>query len=76
MLRGMYSSISAMINLQASQSVITNNMANINTTGFKSETLISKSFDELVLSNRDKYVNGQGKKQELGSLNLTILREL
>lgn len=69
MLRGMYSSISAMINLQASQSVITNNMANINTTGFKSETLISKSFDELVLSNRDKYVNGQGKKQELGSLN-------
>lgn len=69
MLRGMYSSISAMINLQASQSVITNNMANINTTGFKGETLISKSFDELVLSNRDKYINGQGKKQELGSLN-------
>ncbi len=69
MLRGMYSSISAMINLQASQSVITNNMANINTTGFKGETLVSKSFDELVLSNRDKYVNGQGKKQDLGSLN-------
>lgn len=69
MLRGMYSSISAMINLQASQSVITNNMANINTTGFKGETLVSKSFDELVLSNRDKYVNGQGKRQELGSLN-------
>lgn len=69
MLRGMYSSISAMINLQASQSVITNNMANINTTGFKGETLVSKSFDELVLSNRDKYINGQGKKQELGSLN-------
>lgn len=69
MLRGMYSSISAMINLQASQSVITNNMANINTTGFKGETLVSKSFDELVLSNKDKYVNGQGKRQELGSLN-------
>lgn len=69
MLRGMYSSISAMISLQASQSVITNNMANINTTGFKGETLVSKSFDELVLSNRDKYINGQGKKQKLGSLN-------
>ena len=69
MLRGMYSSISAMINLQASQSVITNNMANINTTGFKSETVVSKSFDELVLSNRDKYINGEGKSQELGSLN-------
>lgn len=69
MLRGMYSSISAMINLQASQSVITNNMANINTNGFKAETLVSKSFDELVLSNRDNYVNGEGKRQELGALN-------
>lgn len=69
MLRGMYSSISAMINLQASQSVITNNMANINTNGFKSETLVSKSFDELLLSNKDNYVNGEGKRQELGTLN-------
>ncbi len=69
MLRGMYSSVSAMINLQASQSVITNNMANINTTGYKAETLISKSFDELILSNNDRYVNGQGKKQQLGNLN-------
>lgn len=69
MLRGMYSSVSAMVNLQASQNIITNNMANINTTGYKSETLVSKSFDELVLSNRDKYINGQGSKQQIGTLN-------
>ena len=69
MLRGMYSSVSAMINLQASQGVITNNIANINTTGYKSETLVSKSFDEIVLSNKDKYVNGEGKKQQIGTLN-------
>lgn len=69
MLRGMYSSISAMINLQANQSVITNNIANIKTTGFKSETLVSKTFDDIILSNNDKYINGQGKKQELGVLN-------
>lgn len=69
MLRGMYSSISAMLNLQASQSVITNNMANINTTGFKGETVVSKSFDKLMLSNRDKYINGEGRKQEIGGLN-------
>lgn len=72
MLRGMYSSISAMINLQANQSVISNNMANINTTGYKSETLVSKSFDEIVLSNRDKYINGESKKQKIGTLNLGV----
>ena len=37
MLRGMYTSISAMVNLQSSQTVITNNIANVNTTGFKEE---------------------------------------
>lgn len=68
MLRGMYSSVSAMINLQASQSVITNNMANINTTGFKSETLVSKSFEEMILTNRDKYTGGNSKEQIIGAL--------
>ena len=37
MLRGMYSSISAMLNLQAKQEVLSNNIANIKTTGYKSE---------------------------------------
>ena len=72
MLRGMYSSVSAMINLQANQSVITNNIANINTTGYKSETLISKSFDEIMLGNRDKYINGEGKYQEIGGLSFGV----
>ncbi|WP_195986925.1 flagellar hook-basal body complex protein [Clostridium sp. D53t1_180928_C8] len=69
MLRGMYSSVSAMINLQSSQNVITNNIANLNTTGYKSETLVSKTFDDVLISNNDKYVNGKGTKQELGVLN-------
>lgn len=69
MLRGIYSSVSAMINLQSSQTVITNNIANVNTTGYKSETLVSKTFDDVLISNNDKYVNGKGTKQELGVLN-------
>ena len=60
MLRGMYTSVSAMINLQSSQTVISNNIANANTTGFKSETLISKTFDDVLIKNNDKYVNGKG----------------
>lgn len=69
MLRGMYSSISAMISLEANQKVITNNMANINTTGYKSETIIYKSFDDLLLNNNERYINGQGKTQVLGIMN-------
>ncbi|WP_024614876.1 flagellar hook-basal body complex protein [Clostridium sp. Ade.TY] len=69
MLRGMYSSISAMLNLQASQEVIGNNIANINTTGYKSEKVISKTFDDMMLSNKDRYINGKGVKQNLGTLN-------
>lgn len=72
MLRGMYSSISAMINLQEKQSVITSNLANMNTIGYKSESLISKSFDEVILSNKDKYINGDGRNQTLGSLSLGV----
>lgn len=72
MLRGMYTSVSAMINLQSSQTVISNNIANANTTGFKSDTLISKTFDDVLIKNNDKYVNGNGTAQELGTLNLGV----
>lgn len=72
MLRGMYTSVSAMINLQSSQNVITNNIANINTTGYKSETLVSKTFEDVLISNNDNYINGNGTKQDLGILNLGV----
>ena len=35
MLRGVYSSVSAMLQLQAKQAITTNNIANANTTGYK-----------------------------------------
>jgi flagellar basal-body rod protein FlgG len=61
-----------MLNLQARQSVITNNLANINTHGYKEETLVSKSFDDVVLSNKDNYSNGVAKNQTLGSLSFGV----
>ena len=72
MLRGMYTSISAMVNLQSSQTVITNNIANVNTTGFKEERLMSKTFDDVLISNNDRYSNGVGHYQELGTLNFGV----
>ena len=44
MLTGMYTAVSAMLDLQTSQTVITNNMANVNTTGFKAEKVIYKTY--------------------------------
>ena len=72
MLRGMYSSVSSMITLQARQGVITNNLANINTTGYKVETLVGKSFDEIMLYNKDDYKNGVPRVNELGALSFGV----
>ena len=72
MLRSMYASVSSMISLQARQGVITNNLANINTTGYKSQTLVAKSFDDMLLHNKDDYKNGVSNVNELGSLNFGV----
>ena len=68
MIRGLYASVSSMLNLQARQSIITNNIANIKTNGFKEEKLMSKSFDEMALSNNDNYQNGKPQHQDLGNV--------
>lgn len=69
MLSGLYTAVSAMLDLQTSQTVITNNMANVNTTGFKSEKVINKTFDDVMVQNNDNYVNGMPTNQKLGVLN-------
>ena len=72
MLRGYYTSISSMLELQSRQNVTANNIANINTTGYKTESVVSKPFDEVMLANKDKYVNGQAKTQILGGLSTGV----
>lgn len=72
MLRGVYSAASAMLQLQAKQALTTNNLANSNTTGYKSEVMVEKPFPEHMISNRDKYINGVGKKQNIGTLSFGV----
>ena len=45
---------SGLITSEAKQNVIMNNITNANTTGYKSENLSIKSFDEVMISNKDK----------------------
>ena len=72
MLRSMYASVSSMLTLQARQSVITNNLANINTTGYKGQNVVAKSFDEMILHNRDDYHDGVSNEKNLGSLSFGV----
>lgn len=72
MLRGYYTSISSMLELQARQNVVSNNIANINTNGYKAESVVSKPFDEVLIANRDNYVNGKAKTQVLGGLSTGV----
>ena len=72
MLRSMYASVSSMLTLQARQGVITNNLSNINTTGYKGQTVVAKSFDEMLLHNKDSYENGVSNVKDLGSLSFGV----
>jgi len=71
LIRGFYTSVSGLITLQNEQEVITNNIANVNNTGYKKRELTKVSFDDVMISNRqklsgDKYVNNNIVNLNLG----------
>lgn len=70
MIRSLYTSISGLITLEKQQANINNNIANANTTGFKTDNLVTKSFDEVMIQNRDKVVGGRNVTQKLGTISL------
>lgn len=67
MIRGLHTAVSGMITLEAKQGVLTNNLANVNNNGYKSNNLIVKSFKDVMIQNKD---NEAGKKEHIGTLNL------
>lgn len=72
MIRSLYTAVSGMITMENKQNTVTNNMANANTTGYKSQNLCTKSFDDVLIQNMDKITNGTNKRQELGKLSLGV----
>ncbi|WP_129599744.1 flagellar hook-basal body protein [Anaerophilus nitritogenes] len=61
MLRGLYTATSAMQTNDKKLDVITNNIANINTTGYKKDVVVTESFPEVLI----KKVNGSNPFQNL-----------
>lgn len=68
MIRGLYTAASGLITSEAKQNVIMNNIANSNTSGFKSENISIKSFDEVMISNRDKFQGDKNVRNDIGYL--------
>lgn len=54
MLRGLYTAVSGMQTTQKKVDVISNNIANVNTTGFKKDVVVTESFPEVLI----KKMNG------------------
>ncbi len=65
MIRGFYSAASGALTQQKNINVISNNIANSTTTGFKSQTTITSSFYDHVVSRISEQNEGQ-RRQEIG----------
>ncbi|MBS4021269.1 MAG: flagellar basal-body rod protein FlgF [Dethiobacter sp.] len=63
MLRGLYASARGMAVESKKQEVISNNLANSNTTGFKKDIVLVRSFSEELLA-----ITGKGQASSLGGL--------
>ncbi|MFG6119485.1 flagellar hook-basal body protein [Thalassobacillus sp. B23F22_16] len=82
MLRGFYTAASGMIAQQRRQEALSNNMANANTPGFKSDQGVMRAFPELLMQRMEAKSMPTGRglhvpfNQELGGLNTgTYLQE-
>ncbi|OOM79921.1 flagellar hook-basal body complex protein [Clostridium sp. BL-8] len=72
MIRGLYTSVSGLIALQNEQEVVSNNIANMNNTGFKERELTKSSFNDVMVSNRQKLVGDQYVRNNIGDLSLGV----
>lgn len=70
MIRGLYTAVSGMITQEGKQDVITNNLANANTVGFKGDNLAIRRFDDVLLQNYDKIVGNKNVANVIGSLSM------
>jgi flagellar basal-body rod protein FlgG len=70
MIRSLYTAISGMTTQQAEENVISNNMANADTNGFKGDNLQIGSFKNVLLANSSDIDNGVNVRHTIGSLSL------
>lgn len=71
MVKGLYTAYTGMVNEQKRLDVISNNLANADTTGFKKEGTTSQAFDE-VLAYKIKDTTDAARAKRIGSMSLGV----
>lgn len=72
MIRGLYTAASGMMSLQDKQNILNNNLANVNTIGYKADQGISRSFPEVFMQ---LVQFGDGTKKQIGTMNQAVFLE-
>lgn len=72
MIRGFYNSVSALITLQNEEETITNNISNVNNNGYKKRLLTKESFEDVMISNRQKLSGDRYVRNNIGTMNLGV----
>ncbi|MEK3888493.1 flagellar hook-basal body protein [Bacillus sp. FSL K6-3431] len=72
MLRGFYTAASGMYAQQRKTDLLTNNMANVNTAGFKEDQAAIRAFPEMLLSRFETSTNGNKNAKQVGSINTGV----
>lgn len=73
MLRGMYTATAGMLSQQRKHDTVTNNIANVNTPGFKQSRMVSRSFPEMLISLQEG--DAPAARFNAGRLNTGVLAE-
>lgn len=68
MIRGLYTAVTGLISQEAKMDVITNNMANADTDGYKSDNLAIKKFNDVLIESREQRGNSAPITNVIGSL--------
>lgn len=74
MLRGMYTATAGMLSQQRKHDTVTNNIANVNTPGFKQSRMVSRSFPEMLITLQEGDAPGV-RRFNTGRLNTGVLAE-
>ncbi|WNQ11575.1 flagellar hook-basal body protein [Paenibacillus aurantius] len=74
MLRGLYTAAAGMISQQRKHDTVTNNIANLNTPGYKQNNAVSRSFPEMLISLTNGETGGRTSRA-IGRLNTGVLAE-
>lgn len=72
MIRGLYTAASGLITKQIQQENLSNNIANINTPGFKNDKVLLKSFEDHLIYKREETASGRTYKRVVGSLKFGV----